>query len=66
MSSVTTDVRWCARCGGDHPNLTFERLDRHVDGDPPMTHWASCPATGEPILMRIAERPTPRDIKLGG
>lgn len=45
----------CARCHGDgHGNLTFTQLTHPVDvGDgAPLTHWALCPATLEPILMR--------------
>jgi hypothetical protein len=37
----------CARCMGNHPGIVFKPLTipgRH-------SHWAPCPATGEPIMM---------------
>jgi hypothetical protein len=47
-------VRGCARCGGDHNELHFERLEMPVidDDGTTWTHWAPCPANGQPILMR--------------
>lgn len=55
MVALPTSVNGCARCGGDHPEGTLEyRAFRQpvpdVDGD--FTHWASCPTTGDPILLR--------------
>lgn len=46
-------LRGCARCGGTHEGLMFRPLERPVarDGDEIATHWAACPANGEPILM---------------
>lgn len=43
----------CARCGGAHNNLTFTPLTQPVSYryEPPSTHWAPCPANGEPILL---------------
>ena len=40
----------CARCGRTHRNLVFSPLLRPVRV---LTHWTSCPMTGEPILMVI-------------
>jgi len=52
----TTDVRTCARCGGDHDAVTFTRLTHPIDMEPGTpyfaTHWAPCPTNGEPILLR--------------
>ena len=43
------DVGRCARCGQDH-KLPFHRFE-----NPPeyCTHWAICPNTFEPVLLRI-------------
>lgn len=55
--SLVTDLVGCARCHGDgHERLTFRKLTRPVEAEPGIraytfTHWATCPATGEPILM---------------
>lgn len=50
------NITGCARCHGDgHKGLVFERLLHPVEVDPPLTHWATCPTTGEPILMAIVE-----------
>jgi len=44
----------CARCGGDHV-LLFKQFARPIeDSDATLwTHWATCPATGDPILLHI-------------
>lgn len=54
----TIDLEGCARCNGDgHPGLTFRKLQRPVELPPlfVLTHWASCPETGEPIMLRVLE-----------
>lgn len=46
-------VLGCARCGQDHYNLPMYRFERSltlIDED--FTHWATCPLTGDPILVR--------------
>ncbi|MFL5312237.1 MAG: hypothetical protein ACJ79H_17530 [Myxococcales bacterium] len=50
---ITSSVVHCARCGGDHPDLTFKPLTIPIELGPPggLTHWAPCPTNGEPILM---------------
>lgn len=49
---ITTDVCGCARCGGDHDKLEFFPFTRMSRvGGKKVTHWATCPATGEPIFM---------------
>ena len=53
-------VRNCARCGGEHM-VTFREFTNPlvVPGAPvELTHWAPCPANGEPILMRFTDTPT--------
>lgn len=51
---IALDLIGCARCDGNgHDGLLFLPLIRpipHPDGD--LTHWAPCPITGEPIVMR--------------
>lgn len=45
----------CARCGGDHLDLSYRTFARPVpeyDGLGDWTHWALCPTNGEPILIR--------------
>lgn len=60
---ITIDQRGCARCDGDgHPGITFKRLTRPIELEPgvkayTLTHWAMCPTTGEPILMRFVDVP---------
>lgn len=54
-------VTRCARCEGNHPPLAFWRLRRPVmeycehtnRWDETASHFAFCPSTGEPILLRI-------------
>lgn len=51
---MKTNVKCCARCEANHMNLTFQtfRIPVHEDGCL-FTHWAMCPTTQEPILMRF-------------
>lgn len=59
----TVDLHGCARCHGDgHTGLTFKPLTHPMEAEPGVeaytfTHWAMCPSNGEPILMRISEKP---------
>jgi len=60
----------CARCDGDgHDDITFQPFALPVKlppgsqagaGEVIATHWALCPATGEPILMLSIEIEEPR------
>ncbi len=55
---IRTAVHGCARCGGDHARVAFLLLVRPMemdDKDGALTHWASCPRTGEPILLRCVD-----------
>ncbi len=59
QEEVTVDLRGCARCHGEgHPQLTFRKLTFPFEPDvgDEYTHWAPCPANGEPILMIIKSR----------
>ncbi len=44
-------VEGCARCGGTHSDLIVSEFQRTPEGG--WTHWATCPATGAPILIRM-------------
>lgn len=50
-----TSIRGCARCEGTHLLLPVRRFGCAPSGE--WTHWTTCPATGEPILMTIDEVP---------
>ena len=68
MSQTTAEyvfnVRSCALCGADHDNLTFKRMYVPVYTDAGvMTHWASCPTNGDPILFGVV--PTPSEQPSG-
>ena len=43
----------CARCGGYHDKVEFRPFKNGSIRD--LSHWAMCPTTVEPILMRIQE-----------
>ncbi|MBE3087993.1 MAG: hypothetical protein IMZ71_02600 [Chloroflexi bacterium] len=49
------DVKGCARCGGNHKNLLFEKLTKPAKD---YQWWALCPFLQEPILMRAVEAAT--------
>jgi hypothetical protein len=54
---IIRSVQGCARCGEDHTDLTFWQLEQTmVDGDgTTWTHWATCPVTFDPIMLRFYE-----------
>lgn len=46
-----TGVRGCARCGYDHPDITFYKLNRPSRfADLHVTQFATCPISGQPIF----------------
>lgn len=51
----TIDIQGCARCDGEgHLGLTFHRLRHPVELQGcALTHWATCPTTGEPIMLLV-------------
>jgi hypothetical protein len=51
--NVPLSVGNCARCGKKHRPLMFKKFKRQTQSEPPSTHWAMCPTTKEPILMRF-------------
>lgn len=50
--SFRTAIWNCARCDKDHEDLWFQMLARPADHH---THWAPCPTTREPILLRRSD-----------
>jgi hypothetical protein len=58
----------CARCTGEHQDLVFKEfhIPILVGKDDPLTHFAICPVTGEPILLSVrvvADDSSPKDEK---
>jgi len=53
------DIKRCARCGKNHQGLAVHSFDRCVVINPEevYTHWATCPRTGDPILILYKELP---------
>lgn len=55
---MNSNVKSCARCGKDHQNVTFRPLAKPMAPDNAggrvWSHYATCPTTGEPIMMSIS------------
>jgi hypothetical protein len=49
-TTITASIKNCARCGEDHADLTFERMERPIDDEYPF--WALCPRGKGPILLQ--------------
>ena len=49
---IATSVFSCQRCGHNHTEVEFSPLTNPRDE---WTHWAFCPVTLQPILMRVLE-----------
>jgi hypothetical protein len=61
--TIETDIVGCARCHGEgHDGLRFRPLTHplELDAEAPLTHWAPCPANGEPILLRVTSSEPPQ------
>lgn len=62
MPKLTSSIADCARCGNEHLDLEFAELVRPIELAQragggyaiKITHWAPCPMTGEPVLMRFS------------
>ena len=68
------DIGTCSRCGREHGEIMFKKLAKPIQlfedtrvrkaaffSNPSAimyTHWAPCPTTGEPILMRLFAGPS--------
>lgn len=69
VSRPRYNVKSCARCGNDHERLSFKRFAQSIRDNNGIewTHWARCPQTGDPVLLRVLEvtesRPNPDEDK---
>lgn len=59
---VLKNIRHCARCGGDHEGELVARPLTQPFAPPEAggivwSHWLPCPTNGEPIMVRIEEKP---------
>lgn len=53
---ITFDVRHCSRCEQDHQQLEAKEFMIPIDdSDGPWTHWARCPISGDPILVKLVK-----------
>lgn len=50
---LVAEVVDCARCKGTHGETWFAPLNIPIGN---YTHWATCPALGQPMLMRVASK----------
>lgn len=52
-------VKHCARCGQDHDDLHYKKFVNPIydDDGTEWGWWATCPTTGDPILMRTYPGP---------
>ena len=52
---LSVNVVKCARCGQDHPELQFHKImgSQITCEGLIFTHWAQCPTTIDPILLRV-------------
>jgi hypothetical protein len=56
--NIITTVEGCARCGGKHADLDFKPFSQNSIKDSDgadWTHWALCPATGEPLILQVVQ-----------
>lgn len=60
---ITTTIKNCARCQGDHSELVFSKLSHPMvvefevdglEGKRTYHYWAMCPDKQEPILMEVS------------
>lgn len=65
-----TNIKNCNRCGGDHDGLVAAKF-KHPFAPPECapiawTHWATCPTTGDPILVMVKDDKKDYDRMLSG
>jgi hypothetical protein len=54
--TIEANVTGCSRCGEYHKQLVFKKFTNPIDDtNGKWTHWATCPTTGDPVLMRIVD-----------
>lgn len=51
---VIENITNCSRCGGQHKNI--EMTPFSGEKNPHYTHFSICPATNQPILVKIDEK----------
>lgn len=54
QGSLVLPVQHCARCGQDHEKLNYKAFVNPIEDEDGTvwSHWALCPVTGDPVLMR--------------
>lgn len=59
---IQTDIYNCSRCRGNHEKMSFEPLKGDpIDGvEGNYTHWAKCPVTEQPIVLRVERKVCPK------
>jgi hypothetical protein len=66
----TVSVRDCSRCGLDHEHLDLKKMARPHSppeaGGLARTHWAACPASGDPVLVMVYDEPGGGAVPPGG
>jgi len=50
--TITTSLKHCARCGGNHKELIFHKFTIPAHD---YTHWCMCPKLNEPILLIMTD-----------
>lgn len=51
---LITSMPHCPRCRGSHRDIKAQRFRWPVESDGQLhTHWATCPDSGDPILIRV-------------
>lgn len=60
------DVRRCPRCHADHGEIPYKQLTFPIEiiGGPTITHYALCPTSGQPLLLRITVETTTTVLEL--
>ncbi len=53
MTLERISVSNCARCGGEHKEISCMKLARPCER---FTHWAQCPLTLEPIMVYFVDQ----------
>jgi hypothetical protein len=64
---IQTDIYNCSRCRGNHEKMSFEPLKGDpIDGvEGNYTHWAKCPVTEQPIVLRVEKKRETKPAKKG-
>ena len=53
LGEMELNLDKCPRCGERHEDLTFTQFEDNYEPLGHFTHWAACPGTDDPILVRI-------------